>query len=184
MKLDKLRTCVVPRAFSLIELLASIAIIGILSAIVLASLNTARNRAMDARRMQDVDTIIKALAMYHADHGNFIEEGSGCGYAGNGYGWFNANTGASYTKSIAQCLIDGGYLPQEIIDPTGARTAGAGDRNHTYMKHTCIQNGQKVTYVYASLATRPRFEEAPTATDGTCHSGFDLSYGMNYWKKI
>lgn len=57
--------------FTLIELLVVIAIIGILSSIILASVNSARTRSRDARRKADVQTIQKAIELYLADYGNF-----------------------------------------------------------------------------------------------------------------
>jgi prepilin-type N-terminal cleavage/methylation domain-containing protein len=50
--------------FTLIELLVVIAIIGVLASIVLASLNTARVKARDARRIADIKQIQLALELY------------------------------------------------------------------------------------------------------------------------
>lgn len=52
------------RGFTLIELLVVIAIIGILSSVVLASLNSAREKSRDARRISDIKQIQLALELY------------------------------------------------------------------------------------------------------------------------
>nr|AQQ74999.1 hypothetical protein [uncultured bacterium] len=51
--------------FTLIELLVVIAIIGILSTVVLASLNSARSKSRDARRLSDLKQFQLALALYY-----------------------------------------------------------------------------------------------------------------------
>lgn len=51
------------RGFTLIELLVVIAIIGILSSVVLASLNSARQKGRDARRISDVKQLQLALEL-------------------------------------------------------------------------------------------------------------------------
>ncbi len=53
------------KGFTLIELLVVIAIIGILSSVVLASLNSARKKARDIRRMSDIAQLQKALEFYY-----------------------------------------------------------------------------------------------------------------------
>ena len=52
------------KGFTLIELLVVIAIIGILSSVVLASLNTARQKSRDAKRIADVKQLQLALELY------------------------------------------------------------------------------------------------------------------------
>lgn len=57
--------------FTLIELLVVIAIIGILSAVVLASLNSARVKGNDARRYSDLNSLQLALELYYSTAGAY-----------------------------------------------------------------------------------------------------------------
>jgi len=62
------------KGFSLIELLIVVAIMGILAAVVLSSLGTAREKARDARRIQDVKDMAKLLVI-ESDSGNVLLTG-------------------------------------------------------------------------------------------------------------
>ena len=57
--------------FTLIELLVVIAIIGILSTVVISSLNSTRGRGKDTNRLSDVKQIEKALDLYYMDYGYY-----------------------------------------------------------------------------------------------------------------
>ena len=59
------------RGFTLIELLVVIAIIGLLSAVVLASLNAARERARNASYVAQIKEYQKALALHYSENGSY-----------------------------------------------------------------------------------------------------------------
>ena len=55
------------KGFTLIELLVVIAIIGLLASVVLLSLNSARAKSRDAKRLSDVRQLVSAMEMYFND---------------------------------------------------------------------------------------------------------------------
>jgi len=57
------------RAFTLFELLVSISIIGILIAVASLSYGAAQKKARDARRIEDITAVQKALEMYYSQNG-------------------------------------------------------------------------------------------------------------------
>jgi prepilin-type N-terminal cleavage/methylation domain-containing protein len=107
--------------FTLIELLVVIAIIGLLSSIVLASLNTARQNSRDAVRKAQVRQFMNAFELYYAKNGNY-PCGATCGSSGVTY--FNASSvpGAA--------LISAGVIGTIPNDPqytgTGCNSTNSG----------------------------------------------------------
>jgi len=153
------------RGFTLIELLVVIAIIGMLSSIVLASLNTARAKSRDARRLSDINQITKALEFHYDDNNTYAISGSGS--SGGGQGWFNYDY-PGY-PSVGERLSTLEYTPSEIIDPTGSPTGP-----YSYMIRA---NGAKYT-LWARLEN-PTAEHS--ATLNNCYfSSYDSGYAMNY----
>ncbi len=59
------------KAFTLIEILIVIAIIGLLATVVIASMQNAKLRAQDTRRIEDISSIKKALEVYMVEHSRF-----------------------------------------------------------------------------------------------------------------
>ena len=89
--------------FTLIELLVVIAIIGVLASIVLASLNNARRKSRDARRITDIKQIQLALELYFDGQSNTYPAASITCDATNNFG--------------LQVLKTTGYIPQVPRDP-------------------------------------------------------------------
>ncbi len=55
----------------MIELLVIVSIIGLLASVVLASLNSARSKARDAKRISDLKQIQTALELYYSTNGSY-----------------------------------------------------------------------------------------------------------------
>ncbi len=81
--------------FTLIELLVVVAIIGLLSSIVMVSLNAARAKARDARRMEDIQEIHNAIELYIADKGHAPDFGDDANCLKSNYSCFATDRNAS-----------------------------------------------------------------------------------------
>ena len=122
--------------FTLIELLVVIAIIGLLASVILASLDSARVKSRDARRVADIREIQQALSLYATKNTYFpatlsslvtdsdlasvpTDPRSGLPYAYVTY---------STTASSGVC---GGYHLAAVLEKQGAFT-GSGTQHGTY----------------------------------------------------
>lgn len=65
--------------FTLVELLITVAIVGILSAVVLTSMAGARNKAKDGRRISDIKQIQLALELYYDVNHAYPKDPTGLG---------------------------------------------------------------------------------------------------------
>lgn len=65
------------KGFTLVELLITVSVVAILSAIVISSLDSARERSRDAQRQTDLRTMEAALALYKNKYGVYPESCNG-----------------------------------------------------------------------------------------------------------
>ncbi len=100
------------RAFTLIELLVVIAIISLLSSIVMVSLNTARIKGRDSKRLSDMKELQTALELYRLDHNSYPPSVPSCG--GN---WCHFCGVPNGIADALQPLVDGKYISKLPQDP-------------------------------------------------------------------
>ncbi|MDP3993506.1 MAG: prepilin-type N-terminal cleavage/methylation domain-containing protein [bacterium] len=120
------------KGFTLIELLVVIAVIGLLSSIVLVSLNSARVKARDARRVADLRQISVALELYYDRYNAYppYPTTGAAGGAGSDRGDWRNNTGYTASHPLG-ALKDAGLMAKVPYDPglntyVGGGAAGCG----------------------------------------------------------
>lgn len=124
--------------FTLVELLVVISIIGLLSSIVLTSVNSARAKARDARRIADLDQIRTALEFYFDANGFYPQ--SNCGWDCNEYRYSYDSSWDSLAADLAP------YLPTLPKDPINSACPPWSAGCHSYTYGNVGRNSQRVQY--------------------------------------
>ena len=115
----------VSRGFNLIELLVVIAIIGILSSVVLASLNSARVKGRDAARISNVKSLETAMELYYDDNNGYpTSNGSGNGDVGLGDAMLVSKLVPKYIPSMPAILVADGDHYYANGATSGVSTSG------------------------------------------------------------
>jgi prepilin-type N-terminal cleavage/methylation domain-containing protein len=146
--------------FTLIELMVVIAIIGILSTIVTASLTTAKQKSRDAKRIADVKNIQLALEQYYND---------------------NLNYPVNIYTSLAP-----NYLPNVPYDPSGSTVCTTGAESSCYVyaalnvsggSNNCSTVPASRYHLGASLEANKAITQDADAS--STPSGYQLCSGSN-----
>ncbi len=144
------------KGFTLIELLVVIAIIGVLASVVLASLNTARLKARDARRISDFRQLKIALAFYFDKYGKYPNETP-----------VATNPHIDNFNNMAQQLVTEGFLSSIPKDPSSPSI------NYQYYNYLGSTGGLLVTSL----------ESVPPTTVGP-YGSFRINWGGPNWCDI
>lgn len=150
----------VKRGFTLIELLVVISIISLLSSIVMTSLNGARAKARDTKRIGDLRAVSTALSLYRNEYGTFCVANAGAG----GRGWLNYPYSSPY--GVAQQLVNLGYLSSVPVDPTQTSVTSG------YMIYCTVDD-------FSLYATLERASVMPNCSLNAI-TDYDTAYGKNY----
>lgn len=109
------------KGFTLIELLVVVAIIGMLASIVITSMSEVRASARDAKRIQEIKELQKALELYALNHNGEYPPST----VPIAFGCFGE--GSEFNASL-QTLVDNNYISQIPMDPI----------NTSYPKYSCF----------------------------------------------
>ncbi len=129
------------KGFTLIELLIVIAIIGILSSVVLASLSAARKKSRDAVRQKDMQTIYTMLVQYNMQYGGIPVTYNP---SRNGQAWVDANSGGwdyssqpTVSPSFMNFLVLSGIAAKVPVDPLNNMTGDSSPAGTYGYKYYC-----------------------------------------------
>ncbi len=154
------------KGFTLIELLLVVAIIGLLASIVLVTINGARSKARDAKRVSDMQSLAQALEMYDGDSGHYPISAtwtSECSIPGN---WIP--DGSNYNWS-APYLLPQPRDPAESCSGAIQQKYSYWSDGKTYQLTTTLENSSPAgsggsssqTYAYNGSYFAPYVDTSP-----------------------
>jgi len=148
------------RGFTLIELLVVIAIIGILSAVILASLNVARNKGSDAAIQANLSTVRLQAEMYRDNtsndrYGTNTTLESNCLATDN---MFNNSSNSNIKRAVAAADRDNGGGSVVCNVSAGGTAYAISAKLVSKPKYWCVDSSSVGRIINASL----------TATETAC----------------
>ena len=145
------------KGFTLMEILISIAIIAILTAIGIVSYGSINKNARNAKRRTDVEQLRSAYELYRADNGYYPKRSA------------SSMTDASQLLSLPVDPPFDTYMSTIPVDPKGLQYK---------IQVTNASGGQYYGYCIAAA-----MEPSDAAVDSTCDSSITLPTGYNYARK-
>jgi len=167
--------------FTLIELLVVISIIGFLSTLAVVSLNDARKKARDSKRIADIKQLQTALDLYYDTNKSYIISGS-CDSTSPNSGWCNSIQSLSSDHWIRNGSTNLTlFLNKDPLDPkpaTSPNWAPSGGGTYFYYANGYGGSGQWYMIVYGLENTGNTIQQTDgvRACDGT---SFHYGNGLN-----
>jgi general secretion pathway protein G len=172
------------KGFTLIELLVVISIVSLLSSVVATGLTSARAKARDSKRIQELIQMRNALELYRTDNNDYPLPNDGIGDQFQSYSihdkWKNTN-GASgnFPAQLSP------YLSKLPVDPINNDVPGFGSGAHFYWYYKystgyvlCAALESPKTSTFNPLASFPQFGAFPADHGDSQHmfyNGFCVS---------
>lgn len=127
----------VQRGFTLIEMLVVVSLIGVLTTLVAANLNSARERGRDTARKSDLRNLQTALRLYYSDYQAYPANGSGGEISGCGSGGTSVcSWGAVWSDSSNTYMSK---MPKEPLPDQSYKYQASADKE-SYTLDSCLEN--------------------------------------------
>lgn len=127
----------IKRGFTLIEMLVVVSLIGVLTTLVAANLNSARERARDTQRKSDLRNLETSLRLFYQDYQKFPDASSGvivgCG-TGGGSACPSSDGSWTADSNVYMSKFPGDPLPDQTYKYS------VGSDNETYTLDACLEN--------------------------------------------
>ncbi len=148
------------KGFTLIEILVVIAIIGVLSSVVLASLNTARKKARDTIRMADMKTIYTMLVQYQMEYGGIPRT---IIYSDSNSGGWDYSSQPVGAPTFMNFLVTSGITTKVPVDPINNMTGDSSPAGTFGYKYYCYSGSGLALGYYkeqtGSLIYYPKYQD-------------------------
>lgn len=160
------------KGFTLIELLVVISIIGLLASLIMLGFTNARLAARDAKRVADLDGIIKAAELYYLEEGYYPE-------SSNPPNLTNSTT-AEWLTTLQAAFAPYTILP---VDPVNDMSNYGSPRSYVYISDPttdfCVTGITKKMYIRRGyyLFTWLEHNQQRAIDDGGINTGYYERYG-------
>lgn len=129
------------KAFTLVELLVVISIIGLLSTVAVVSLGSARQKSRNTKRVTDIKQLVTAFSLAYDTNGSFPDSSASSG----GFACVAAactGSWASPANATVDAIMFPTFMGQKPLDPTDGLRSRTGYRyNNNYAGTTSLVDG-------------------------------------------
>lgn len=151
------------QGFTIVELLIVIVVVAVLATVSVSAFNGTQQRARDTQRVQDMQTIVKALELYKTQHGSYPAASTGSNTTNS---W---EVSSKNPSQFLSALKTSGVLSSAVpVDPTNT----VDNFEYRYYRYLAGTNGCDAArgqyYVLVARKAETTSDKMPTSPGFSC----------------